>query len=63
MEELTYVINKNCKEICYEAAVELMDDDLREELHSQLAGCTEQEFFTAYENAHFEKYGEEFEVN
>ena len=35
-----------------------MDDDIREELHSQLAPCTEQEFFTAYEEAHEKKFRE-----
>lgn len=62
MEFIT-VINKNEVEIDYEGAVMLMDDDLREELHGELAPCTEQEFFTAYENAHEEKFGEEWELS
>lgn len=57
------VINMNGTEINYEAAVELMDDELREELHMDLAPCTDQEFFTAYEKAHAEKYGEEWELS
>lgn len=57
------VVNKNGASINYEAAVALMDDDLREELHSELAPCTEQEFFTAYEVAHAEKFGEEWELS
>lgn len=57
------VINKNGKQINYDAAVQLMDDDLREELHAQLAPCTAQEFFTAYEAAHAEKFGEEWELS
>ena len=57
------VINMNGTKINYEAAVELMDDELREELHMDLAPCTEQEFFTAYEKAHAEKYGEEWELS
>ena len=57
------VINMNGTEINYEAAVELMDDEIRESLHFELAPCTEQEFFTAYENAHAEKYGEEWELS
>lgn len=36
----------------YEAAAQMMDDDLREELHGELAPCTEQQFFRAYELAH-----------
>ena len=40
-----------------------MDDEIREELHRELALCTEQEFFSAYEKAHAEKYGEEWELS
>lgn len=57
------VINMNGTEINYEAAVDLMDDEIRESLHFELAPCTEQEFFTAYEKAHAEKYGEEWELS
>lgn len=57
------VINMNGSEVNYEAAVMLMDDEIRESLHFELAPCTEQEFFTAYEKAHAEKYGEEFELS
>ena len=57
------VINMNGTEINYEAAVELMDDEIREELNSELSPCTEQEFFTAYAKAHAEKYGEEWELS
>lgn len=38
-------------------------DDIREELHSELAPCTEQEFYNAYCEHHFVKYGSEFFVN
>lgn len=57
------VINMNGTEINYEAAVMLMDEEIRESLHFELAPCTEQEFFTAYEKAHAEKYGEEWELS
>ena len=57
------VINKNGYALDYDAAVNMMDDDLLEELHAQLAPCTEQEFFTAYEAAHAEKFGEEWELS
>lgn len=50
-------------EINYEVAVELMDDDIREELTAELAPCTEQEFFIAYAKAHTEKFGEEWELD
>lgn len=55
------VINTWGTEIDFDAAVSLMDDEIREELHNELAPCTEQEFFDAYCKAHEEKYGEEFE--
>ena len=57
------VINMFGTKIDYEAAVMLMDDEIRESLHFKLAPCTEQEFFNAYEKAHIEKYGEEWELS
>ena len=54
------VINRSGAEIYYDSAVLHMDDEIREELHMQLAPCTDQEFFTAYEEAHIAKYGEEW---
>lgn len=56
------VMNNYGTEIEWNTAVNLMDDDLREELNADLAPCTEQEFFEAYEKAHAEKYGEEWEL-
>lgn len=44
----------------FEAAVMLMDDDIREELHMEMAPCSEQEFFDAYCEAHWKKYKKEF---
>lgn len=57
------IINKNGTEINFDAAVELMDDEIREQLADKLAPCSEQEFFSAYETAHAEKYGEEWELS
>ncbi len=57
------VKNEYGTEIDYEAAVMLMDDDIREKIHSDLAPCTDQEFFDAYCKAHEEKYGEDFELS
>lgn len=56
-----YVIYNNTQ-VVFEAAVNLMDDEIREALHAELAPCTEQEFFDAYCKAHEEKYGEEFAI-
>lgn len=65
MEDLIMkdVVNKNGKKIDFELAVNLMDDELRENLHTELSPCSEQVFFTAYEKAHEEKYGEEWELS
>ena len=52
------VVNTSGVEINFESAIELMDEDIREKLHSELVPCTEQEFFSAYEKAHEEKFGE-----
>ena len=57
------VINVNSAEINFEAAVELMDDELREQIADDIAPCTEQAFFSAYEAAHAAKYGEEWELS
>lgn len=59
---MSNVKNENGKELNFDAAVILMDDDIREELHDELAPCTDQEFFDAYAKAHAEKFGEEWEL-
>ena len=57
-------VNLNGKTIDFDAAVNLMNDEIREELHNKMAPCTDQEFIDAYAKAHADKYdGEEFEVN
>lgn len=51
-------------EIDFDSAVNLMDEDIREHLHTKLAPCTDQEFLDAYVVAHAEKFeGEFFEVS
>lgn len=40
---MTIVINNCGTEIDFDAAVNLMDDDIRETIHNELAPCTEQE--------------------
>jgi len=59
---MTIYVELNGEKVNYSVAVALMDDDLREELHLDLAPCTEQEFMSAYADAHKAKYGEEFRV-
>jgi len=47
----------------FDAAIELMDDDLNERLHNALSPCSEQEFMDAYVVAHRQKFSEDFMVN
>ena len=55
------VTNEYGTEFNYEVAIDFMDDDeLREQLHMQLAPCSNQEFFDAYAKAYEEKYGEKW---
>lgn len=46
----------------FDAAVNMMDDEIREELHNELAPCTDQEFMDAYAEAHEAKFNERFEI-
>lgn len=46
----------------YDAAVALMDDELREQVHADLAPCSELEFLARYMELHREKYGVDFVV-
>ncbi|MBQ9020604.1 MAG: hypothetical protein IJ113_01115 [Eggerthellaceae bacterium] len=49
-------------EFNYDAAVGIMDEDIRERLHFEIAPCSHQKFFDAYCDAHKKHYGEEFEL-
>lgn len=58
-----YVEDEDGHMINYAAAVELMDDDLREQLHMEMAPCSNQEFYDAYVKAHAERFnGEKFQI-
>ena len=46
----------------FDAAVNMMDDEIREERHNELAPCTDQGFMDAYVEAHEAKYNERFEI-
>ena len=51
----------NAHEVDFDACVNMMDDEIREELHMDMMGeCTKQEFINRYCEAHAKKYGEEF---
>lgn len=54
------VKNINGKEIDYAAAIMLMDTEICEELHMEMAPCTEQEFIERYAAEHEKKFGEGF---
>lgn len=60
MTERVQVINASSKEIDFDAAVDFMDSEVREKLHDDLAPCSEQQFFSAYEKAHKEKFGDDW---
>lgn len=47
----------------WESIVNLMDDEIREAVHADLAPCSDAEFLEEYKKRHFEKYGKEFVVN
>lgn len=47
----------------WDAIVQNMDPDIREQLSENLAPCSNQEFFDAYADAYYEKYGEEWELD
>lgn len=62
MKEFKKVI-LNGQEVDYDACVNLMDDEIREELHREYVGeVTKQEFLDLYCEAHYKKYGQEFEI-
>ena len=46
----------------FDAAIELMDDELREQVHAEIAPCTDLEFLHLYMVYHAEKYGEQFTI-
>lgn len=46
----------------FDACVSVMDDEIRETLHGEMAPCEEQAFLDKYCEMHFCKYGENFEI-
>ncbi len=55
-------VQLNGKAVDFDACVTLMDDEIREDLHGDMAPCSNQEFLDAYVQRHLEKYGEEFAI-
>lgn len=60
LENYLNLTKSDAREEYYNACVELMDDDLREEIHSNSAPCYQSEFLKVYSARHLEKFGEEF---
>lgn len=46
----------------WDQTVALMDDDLRESVHAELAPCGVDKFLRAYMARHLDKFGEEFAI-
>lgn len=46
----------------FAAAVAAMDDEIREQVHADLAPCSELEYLQEYMRRHLEKYGTEFTI-
>lgn len=59
---MTTITNEFGVEINFDAAVNFMDDEIREMLHEEIAPCTDQEFFDAYCKAHEDRFDEEWEL-
>lgn len=59
---MSKIINGYGVIVDYDMAVLLMDDDLREDIHRELAPCTDQEFFNEYAKRRAEKFGEIWEL-
>ena len=49
--------------IDWETVVHYMDDDIREEVHAELAPCSNEEFYNRYCELHRQKFGEDFDIN
>ncbi len=63
IEKRNNEVTVNGRQYDMRAVINLMDDELREEIHMDLAPCTDQMFVDEYCRRHLAKYGEEFQVN
>lgn len=57
----TMIITPSGREYLYDLLVGMMDDDIREEIHHEMAPCSPQAFADAYAERHDDKYGEAWE--
>lgn len=49
-------------EVDFDVCVNMMDDEIRESIHNDMAPCGEQEFLDEYVVRHAAKYGKNFEI-
>ena len=56
------MVNVKGNEVSMDAAVMLMDDEIREAVNFDIAPCTEQALADEDRKRHLEKYGEDFIV-
>lgn len=57
---MEFIENSYGQNFDWDTVVNLMDDDIREQVHAEIAPCTPQEFYNRYCVLHFEKYGDYF---
>jgi hypothetical protein len=60
MEKHTF-LTPSGKMFSWSAIVQMMDDDIREDLHGKKGINSRRAFFRAYRKAHWKKYHETFE--
>lgn len=46
----------------FNEAVNMMDSEIREDLHKEISPCSDEKFLREYEKRHFDKYNEEFSI-
>ena len=51
------VLNESGAEVDFEKALDYMEDNLKEEIQKRMPYCSAQQLFSAYEEAHRERYG------
>lgn len=62
MQDVKSVLDENGNEVLWAVAVHMMDDNIRESLHADLAPCEPQIFFDVYMKMHKAKFNECFTV-
>jgi len=63
MLKIDQVVTVRGQPVDFDAAVNLMDDDLREAIHDAFIEGTDQDFIDMYAAGHAAKFGEEFQAS